>query len=473
MLDTAGREASGRRTAPHTPPLAHRAFVRWALVLTLVFGAGWGAHLLFEIGLAKRFDAVSASAVVAHGMAQLWGFTTLFIVGIALRYLPITTGCRPAPRTTRRVILAAIVIGVAANYLWSVRPSDLEWLGPLSGASTTLAALLAAALLARPLRHRFGPFPLAVAIAGAWLLAWAGLSLGLSLRDPAAGPGAFTAEERLLLMELPLLGLALGSVHAFGARLLPGFLSTRAAARGPLAVAMVLHHLGLGVLLGGRVGDRPIWIASGSVLVLAGAVAFLVALHGLRARPRAPRPKVGVRVPTLTIRVALLWLPVSLGAMALLSVVEAIGGTSLPHAYHGAARHAFTVGFLVTFMLGVAQRLLPILGRRASSPRMAARSILILLSIGNLLRVTMQVVAEHETFAFSLLPLSSVLELTAIVLFTIGAWRATNEPDLADPTSDSTAHRGRRLPGQHGEADLRVATHLVPQALRSPITEPR
>ena len=50
---------------PDAPEAHHRAFVRWALALTLLFGAGWGAHLLFEIGLAGRFDAVSGSDVVA------------------------------------------------------------------------------------------------------------------------------------------------------------------------------------------------------------------------------------------------------------------------------------------------------------------------------------------------------------------------------------------------------------------------
>jgi hypothetical protein len=422
---------SGGRDAPEGH---HRAFVRWALVLTLLLGAGWGAHLLFEIGIAGRFDAVSASDVVAHGMAQLWGFVALFVVGVTVRHLPLTTGRAPASRSARRLVLGAIVLGVAASYLWSLRPAALAWLGPASGALLALGALGHAAFLRRQLRGRRGPFPAALAASGLWLVAWAALTLGLAVRAPAEGPGAFAAHERLLLMEIPLFGLALGSVHAFGPRLLPGFLGLPAPSRGGLLATIALHNVGLLALVSGRVLAEPAVVAGGLMLVLAGTAALVAALHGLCARRGAAVPSPKARIAARTVRVSFAWLPLSLAAMAVLALAEAVGGSAMPHAYHGATRHAFTVGFLVTLMLGVGQRLLPVLSCRPPAWPGSAGPVLLLVSAGNLARIVTQVATEHWTAAYAVLPLSSVLELAAIALFTVSAWRTTSPRGAPRPS---------------------------------------
>jgi uncharacterized membrane protein/protein-disulfide isomerase len=427
-------------TGRDAPEGHHRAFVRWALVLTLLLGAGWGAHLLFEIGIAGRFDAVSPSDVVAHGMAQLWGFVALFVAGVALRHLPSATGRAPASRAVRRTILASVVLGVAASYLWSLRPASLAALGPASAALLALGAAGYAAFLRGQLRGRSDPFALAVAASGLWLVLWAGLTLALASRDPSSGPGAFSPRERLLSMELPLFGLALGSVYAFGPRLLPGFLACRPPPHGVLLATLALHNVGLLTLVGGRVAARPAIVASGLALVLAAAVLFVVALRRPRGRAALPSRSPAPAVLAWTIRVALLWLPLSLGAMTALALAEAVGGTEMPHAYHGATRHAFTVGFLVTLMLGIGQRLLPVLGGRPPAPPPWAGAIFALLSAGNALRIATQVATERFAVAYAVLPLSSVLELLAIALFAVAAWRATSRPPRVEPR--------RRTPGE-------------------------
>ncbi len=63
----------------------HRPFLAAALAITLTIGAGWGAWLLWQIGIGADFQAVSVGHVMAHGDAQLWGFVSLFIAGVALR----------------------------------------------------------------------------------------------------------------------------------------------------------------------------------------------------------------------------------------------------------------------------------------------------------------------------------------------------------------------------------------------------
>src|SRR5690242_16225466 len=120
----------------------HRPFIASALAMTLSLGAGWGALLLFEIGWHGRFEAVSAGHVVAHGAAQLWGFIGLFIVGIALRYLPMGSGGPRTGRAFSRLLLAAFLVGIIGGFAWAWAPGEVGWLGPLSGGGLALASVL-------------------------------------------------------------------------------------------------------------------------------------------------------------------------------------------------------------------------------------------------------------------------------------------------------------------------------------------
>src|SRR5579859_7501068 len=139
-----GVDWEGERDRP-----VHRPFLAAALALTLSLGAGWGALLLFEIAHDASFDSVPAGDVVAHGAAQLWGFVTLFVVGVALRYLPmVTSGPRPG-RAFCAALLAAFLTGVVGGFAWSLLARQAAWLGPLSGAALVVGAALFLAFLLR------------------------------------------------------------------------------------------------------------------------------------------------------------------------------------------------------------------------------------------------------------------------------------------------------------------------------------
>ncbi|MGH7137726.1 MAG: hypothetical protein ACREHD_18415, partial [Pirellulales bacterium] len=125
----------------------HRPFIVMALVTTLTIGASWGAWLLWQIGRAEDFDAVAPGSIVAHGEAQLWGFIALFIIGVALRYLPVATSRPGVPQRLSRFVLAFLLFGIAGACLWSLVPRRVSWLGPTSGASLATAALLYLAIV--------------------------------------------------------------------------------------------------------------------------------------------------------------------------------------------------------------------------------------------------------------------------------------------------------------------------------------
>jgi hypothetical protein len=81
------------------------------------------------------------------------------------------------------------------------------------------------------------------------------------------------------------------------------------------------------------------------------------------------------------------------------------------------------VGFLTTLILGVGQRLLPILGHTLLPwPRLVLPTLW-LIAAGNLLRVLTELATLVSTAAFVLMPFSAVLELLALALFTANALR--------------------------------------------------
>jgi uncharacterized protein involved in response to NO len=116
------------------------------------------------------------------------------------------------------------------------------------------------------------------------------------------------------------------------------------------------------------------------------------------------------------VRIAYAWLFIAamLGVWASL-VNERVG-------ISGASRHALTVGFIAGMIFCVAQRVLPsFCGMRILwSPRLML-TMLVLLMTGCTLRVTSEIVAYqgYAKWAWKVLPVSAVIELTAVVLFAV------------------------------------------------------
>jgi uncharacterized protein involved in response to NO len=411
----------------------HRPFIAWALVITLTLGAGWGALLLCEIGRHASFEAAPAGDVVAHGAAQLWGFIGLFVVGIALRFLPMSSGGpRPGLGFTR-LLLAALLVGVLGGFVWALLPGEAGWLGPLSGAALLLGAVLFLGFLLVEVWGKLRTtWARLIAAAGVWLVLWAAVTLLLRGRWSAAGPGAYGEALRQLLMELAIFGFTLNVIYGFGQRLLSGIVGSATPRGAAIEITFWLHNAGV-VLLGlshtvGTDFAGPLGVA----LVAAGAFAYAVGMRGfVRVRATAPRPEVGQEVLRRYVQVAFFWLLAGMALLLFAGLYWTARGLSPPHAYLGAVRHALTVGFMTTLVLGVGQRLLPILGHMLLPwPRLVLPTFL-LIAVGNLLRVLTELATPVSSAAFVLMPFSAVLELTALTLFSANALRTLWPP--ADP----------------------------------------
>jgi hypothetical protein len=410
--------------------LIHRPFLASALAITLSLGAGWGALLLFEIGWQGRFDAARADYIVAHGAAQLWGFIGLFVVGIALRYLPMSSGGPRPGLALSRWLLAAFLLGVIGGFVWALAPAEARWLGPCSGLALLLAAIPFLGFLLRQLINNWRPtWGRLILAAGMWMLVWAAVTFALRWQAAAMGPGVFGESMRQLLMELAIFGFALNAIYGFGQKLLSGIVGSGTPRGRAIEATFWLHNGGVALLAFSHSDQTAFLGPIGVAALAAAAFSYAFGMRGfVRVRRTSPRPEVGQAVLRRYVQLAFLWL---LAAMILLLFAELYWdarGLTPPHAYLGAFRHALTVGFMTTLILGVGQRLLPILGHTLLPWPRLVLPIFLLIALGNLLRVLTEMATEVSTTAFLLMPFSAVLEFSALVLFTANVLRTLWPP---------------------------------------------
>jgi hypothetical protein len=410
--------------------LVHRPFIAWALAVTLSLGAGWGALLLFAIGWNGGFQAAPADHVVAHGAAQLWGFIGLFVVGVALRFLPMGGGGPRAGLAFSRLLLAIFLIGVIGGFVWALVPGEVRWLGPLSGAALVLAAVLFLGFLLRQVGGKLrNTWARLVTAAGVWMVLWAAATLVLRSRAAAEGPGAYGEAMRQLLMELAIFGFALNSIYGFGQRLLSGIVGSASPRGGAVEATFWLHNAGVALLALDHTAWAPFADLLGVAALVAGAFSYAVGMRGfVRVRRTTARPEVGEAALRRYVQLAFFWLLAGLVLLLAGDLYWSARGLAPAHAYLGAVRHALTVGFMTTLILGVGQRLLPILGHTLLPwPRLVLPTFL-LIAVGNLLRVGTELATPVSPTAFALMPFSAVLELSALVLFTANILRTLWPP---------------------------------------------
>lgn len=398
----------------------HHGFILAALIIVLTAGAGWGGWLLWVIGFNTDFQAVLPAYIIAHGDTQLWGFVVLFILGISLRTVLRAAMLRRGAHWLSRGFLTLGLIGVGGNFAWCLFPERFASWGWMSGVA--LASVSAAWLLtvvATLHRHWRTPWARALVAAGIWLLAWSLITIRFRALAGAGGPGLYSLAQRSLVIDLAVFGFTMNAIYAFGQKLLPGLLRLGTPQGGLLETAHWLHNAGaLAICLATGFRAFDALAAIGSVFMLTAACLFILAMRGLIGRRRiAQRPEQGHSVLDLYPPLAFFWLLTSLFLLSAGYIFQTITGEALAHAYTGAVRHALTVGFISTMIVGVGQRLLPSLDRTVARLPRLALPIFALIASGNLLRVASQLAIAATPAAFYVMPFSAFLEWTALLLF--------------------------------------------------------
>jgi hypothetical protein len=216
---------------------------------------------------------------------------------------------------------------------------------------------------------------------------------------------------------LMILGVSQRAFHHFYG--LPQPSARRSLVLLPVLIAAVVGEA-LGLLL---IRTNPAWAALwyGSVIVLTIATAALVS--GWRIFAPAPDGDRSLKF----LRVAYVWLFVSLGMLVLLPAFQAALSRWAPasdaaqlgfsHAYYGAARHAITVGFVSLMIVGVAAKVVPTLNGVDGRSLAPLWMPFILINAGCLLRVTGQTLTDFTAIAFPFAGVSGLLEVTGLAIW--------------------------------------------------------
>jgi hypothetical protein len=400
----------------------HHGFLLSALIITLSLGTGWGAWILWSIGSERGFDAVAPASITAHGEAQLWGFIALFIIGISLRTVLQPVVRHPLGPWRGRTLLLTPLLGIAGGFVWFLQPAKWPALGVISAATLLVMAATYWTLQLVTIGPKWrATWARAVMSSGLWLAVWAGVTVYVRWLAGPAGTGAYSSSQRLLLIELAVFGFAMNSIYGFGQMLLPGLLRIGSTHHGAIELSHWAHNTGTLLLcLATAFQWHSIISAAACTLLAGGAVMFAVGLRGLVGRRRSShRPEQGFVTLDFYPPLAFFWLVASLLLMTGGFLYEATTGAPLPHAYMGAVRHALTVGFMMTLMMGVAQRLLPVLDRTVLAFPQLVLPVLLFIAIGNLLRVVFELAIVATPLGFSAMPYSALFEWLALILFTV------------------------------------------------------
>ena len=407
-------------------------YIITGLIFMLLPGTFLGVWNLIKISSREAAESISPAWIQAHGHAQLFGWVGTFILGIGFYSIPKLRKLKPFALWSAWVTWALWVIGVTVRWFSNIYPWHWHVALPLSAALELVAFLIFFQAVAshRPSTATGPPKPLepwifVVIAATLGLLASLLLNLGASLQLALnAGSPAFPHlfDQRYLIVST--WGFLVPMVWGFSARWLPVFMGLRSLRNSFLLVALGLNTVGV------VLGFVEQFFAAG-IFLLAGAGMAVAAIRFFEPTVK-PAKTVNVHASfPVFIRIAYGWLLIA-GALGIWAArVGAAPGI------WGASRHALTVGFIAAMIFCVGQRILPsFCGMRVLWSTKLMFVMLALLMTGCTLRVASEILAyqDYAASAWRVLPISALIELTAVTLFAINLIVTFIRPPIVAPS---------------------------------------
>ncbi|HZT70418.1 MAG TPA: NnrS family protein [Terriglobia bacterium] len=415
----------------------YRRFFKAGIAIVLSLGGMWGVISLLQISLRKELlQPDLLPAIHAHAHAMIFGWVGLFVMGFAYQSFPrfkVTTLWRPSlANLTLYLMLCGILTRVVADVLR--HGATALALGSISVvvelAAISLFILIILKTSAKSLAPH-NPYETLILSALAWFLVQAVFS-GLFFFAQATAATPEQTIFRIALLDAPLRDMQL---FGFAALIIAG-VSQR--------FVPVVYGLGKPE----RDHQRLIfWLMNGSLLL---DIASYVALFMTGSRTAgffleiayALMPVwafllvVQLRIfkqPTQIdrswkfIRAAYVWLLIAMVMMPFLMPYSTMQGEAFSHAFWGAHRHAFTVGFVSMMILGVSSRVVPILAGIDSKQLSSLWGPFVLLNAGCAGRVGLQVLTDFvPRVAYPLIGFTGIIELGALAWWGFELWHVMN-----------------------------------------------
>ena len=394
-----------------------RAYIGAGLLFMLLPGTFLGVWNLISISAQHGFGKLSPAWIQAHGHAQVFGWIGSFILGLGFYSLPHIKISAAGPRFLSGWVCwgmwtsGVLIRWFANSYLWHWRvllPASA--LLELAAFLIFFRAVSSHKRLPSAKKKPMEMWMVTVILATCAFLAALVVNLVVSILVAQSGDDpAFP--HRLDQRYLVLLGWGVLApmVWGFTARWVPTFLGLEQSDERLLLAGIVLDYAGV-------VTSGFGFLPAACVLLLAGGLVMVLALRVSEPAVRPPKV-IGVHPSfPVFVRIAYAWMIVAacLGVWA--SKADRAGGI------WGSSRHALTVGFISTMVFAIGPRVLPFFAGfvRIFSVRLMFAA-LALLNLGCLLRVSSEVIAYegYGRWAWSVLPISAVTELTAVSLFAL------------------------------------------------------
>jgi len=391
-----------------------RAWILSGLFFMALPGTLLGFSNLMAISAHHGSAALPAAWMEGHGHAQMFGWIGSFILGIGFYSQPARN--RHA-LSTQQASFTLWTAGGALRWIANIYAWHWRALFPLSAAMELLAVLLFLSAASRHKLHQpdnhkstIEPWMGSVLLGTAGLTAAVIFNFAECLRLALHGTllsFPHTLDQRYLV--LLAWGFVVPVVWGFSARWLPAFLAIPKPDAPRLRLALALDLLGV-------ICGVASWAIPATVLLASSAVVIATALH-LTQPTLGPAKTQGIHpsFPSF-VRIAYAWLFIA-GCLSIWAAfADRRGGI------WGASRHALTVGFAATMVFSIGPRILPhFAGVRAIFSKQLMVLSLLLIQSGCLLRVSSEPLAyEHFLpLAWKVLPISGMLELTAVLLFAV------------------------------------------------------
>ncbi len=403
----------------------------------LLLGAGVGFALATILTLTQVTHISPGpwwiATAQAHGHIQLYGWAGLFIVGVALHFLPRLRGTPLAVPRLVPWILAALVIGLLlralSQPLYLITGAGTWSLLLIASGVLECAALVAIVSLLGITARRGPPLATRPAFLGVFPFVVAAFcALGITsfvnlagVVQAALSMGLVPPTTDTLNVTLGLFGFLVPMALAMSAQSLPMYAGLVAFPRRILWPLATVYYTGLvlmstGTLAGSQQSAWP-GVLNGSGMLLIGCVLLIfisVFIRMLRTRGRlpekvarlAPAPEVAIRNYQKRVRaerdaygpfvalVASAYLWALLGGVLL--VVDGLTMLAGQTAFFAidAIRHSLAVGFITLLICGISPRMIPgFSGGKIASPRLVSATLWLgntaaLLRVGSLLLAT-------------------------------------------------------------------------------------
>ena len=265
----------------------YRPFIRASLIIAIVLGFSTGAAILIMplFGIERSLTWVTHSQ--SHGIAQLFGWAGLFVMGFAYHVVPrfFSSSIRyPLPqRASMWLVITGLVLRFTGQSLYKTSLAD-----PLVAAGGI--ALFAGMLVfgwtlfevVRLAPKKTGPAEIWILGGILWSVVAGALHLAITLRMAIdSAPLAYGTWNEALIY-VALFGFIGSFIFGVSARAIRGFLLLKPMHETTNVVALWLVQIGLTILVIGRFADLDQNIAStGFILSAVGAALYVYALRVL------------------------------------------------------------------------------------------------------------------------------------------------------------------------------------------------